>query len=862
MNGIGPDIVVNNKISGLLNLGNTCYLNSSLIALLSCKPISRTLLCGAVRTGVTVTAAGKERMLQAANGVLKLEHVLDAVPTSLSSSSPTDPATTIQIAYNSKVLHEGITKAVFPLQGTRAHLLQQSFTIQTPKIYNLLYLLSLHFLSSTTVPEMLLIQIKSVIAKIDKGFNNNNQQDAHEFLKLVLGTLATELEPIGSVLTSMPLLRNRRPGTHSSSDKVNLSVDSILGRELKRGMKTYPNLSDSLFKQDGVGVNVSTTLPDGDDVDKDLFRKRLSNWSLQSGLLSARTIYFEMRVHRKCCGCDFKRSSIEIFEDIPLDFLESQAEKGVDLQTLLSDFFKKTKKITFKCEQSGCSSNESYVMSRLSTVPHVLIIHLKRFVNDGLTGRISKRNDPVDFPIHLTLDSQWYDDNNSSTVSSTPPPSFSSSSSSTPSSSSSSSASSSVVCLTSIDILKNADDLLAKLKKEAKDIVDREGICLVTQLEYHKEAIAKKRQMEYNKEQSLLNSFAPKVPSSSRAEKNGRPMFVFQLNKPVRMNTRALFNQPESKDRLFKRRLSLPTLETNDPDWKRGRYSDYKRIVPRRPSVVQRPWMMSQQTEIQPQSPLQLDTPTSDTEGTERESPSPSPTTTTKATPGPGGSRPGQERGQATRNCPQCTFINESGFLNCIICLSSLSTHVISNKAAINAGFTEIELRNSSQSTFTAAYNLGQKVTINSGTEAITVDDDDNGSSPAPPLPKAAATKATAPVGKQFKNEMDVAVGKRKNIKNGSTKSHSWKLRSVVNHIGDLATSGHYVTNARGNLNETSHEINGEGSDEQWREYNDEKVTDIKTSVVISKTSQERAYILFYERIEDDDNDNDDDGNE
>ena len=49
---------------GLFNLTNTCYMSATLIALLYCKPISRTLLCDAVRAGVSVTAAGRGRILQ------------------------------------------------------------------------------------------------------------------------------------------------------------------------------------------------------------------------------------------------------------------------------------------------------------------------------------------------------------------------------------------------------------------------------------------------------------------------------------------------------------------------------------------------------------------------------------------------------------------------------------------------------------------------------------------------------------------------------------------------------------------------------------------------------------------------------
>jgi ubiquitin C-terminal hydrolase len=561
---------------GLYNLGNTCYMSSTLIGLLYCKPISRTLLCDAVRAGISVTAAGRGRILQVARGDISIEQVLLHGGNLSSSEQTTLPSSASGISlnpftHNSNLIHPSISERVFALDGQMKLRLSQ-FTTRTPKLYNLLYLMLLHFLTSTKVPQMLLFQIKKVISNIDDTFANSNQQDAHEFMNTVLNTLVDELEPIGTVLATMPLLdkdkrRSQSLSSSSSSSSssfapsssfsspfsngVKLSEKSILGHEVKTLLNRYKVQTDlfksALYEDDSqIMVNSSHILPlitttfsslssssasaaadagagsavEGvmgpsiipptpHSVDQDLIRKRLSSWALQSGLPMTRSTYFEMCVNLECCVCKFKRAHTETFRDLSLDVLESRFNATVDLASLFTSFFQASNKLEFKCEQKNCTSNHSYVNYRLSTLPRVFILHLKRFIYDD-RYRLKKRIDPVSFPILLRLRPEWFSGQvvNPGSTSSAAPITTSSSSSSSSSSSLLSSltslspkplvapsiippthlASSVVRTPSSLDILPDADVRLKKLAGDAVSIVAREGLRLAAQLEDREQA--------------------------------------------------------------------------------------------------------------------------------------------------------------------------------------------------------------------------------------------------------------------------------------------------------------------------------------------------------------------------------------
>ena len=129
--------------------------------------------------------------------------------------------------------------------------------------------------------------------------------------------------------------------------------------------------------------------------------------------------------------------------------------------------------------------------------------------------------------------------------------------------------------------------------------------------------------------------------------------------------------------------------------------------------------------------------------------------------------------------------------------------------------------------------------------------------------PSATTTK-TAAVGTLFRNELQVRVGSEIKIdapiENGGPQGGPiWRLRSVVRHEGISAKFGHYTTYVRGEFDPSSSSLYSSSSSsssssqpEKWYHHNDEFVTTITERDVMSEETQENAYILMYELVEND----------
>lgn len=87
------------------------------------------------------------------------------------------------------------------------------------------------------------------------------------------------------------------------------------------------------------------------------------------------------------------------------------------------------------------------------------------------------------------------------------------------------------------------------------------------------------------------------------------------------------------------------------------------------------------------------------------------------------------------------------------------------------------------------------------------------------------------------------------------SKSASYEIRSVVNHIGSSASCGHYTADAKrkrridDDNNDASNYHKGDRDDRQWTRFNDSYVTKISAEAAVQDSSQ-TAYMIMYELVD------------
>jgi len=79
-----------------------------------------------------------------------------------------------------------------------------------------------------------------------------------------------------------------------------------------------------------------------------------------------------------------------------------------------------------------------------------------------------------------------------------------------------------------------------------------------------------------------------------------------------------------------------------------------------------------------------------------------------------------------------------------------------------------------------------------------------------------------------------------------SQKNRHYKIRSVVNHIGQSAQCGHYTADAH-RIYSNDSEAHEARYDRKWTRFNDSFVLQIDDAVSMGRTSQETAYMIMYE---------------
>uniref|UniRef100_A0A5S6QK77 Ubiquitin carboxyl-terminal hydrolase n=1 Tax=Trichuris muris TaxID=70415 RepID=A0A5S6QK77_TRIMR len=119
-----------------------------------------------------------------------------------------------------------------------------------------------------------------------------------------------------------------------------------------------------------------------------------------------RNFAFSICHYLKCKECDAICSREEQFFDLPLNITGfasgdcSQLQSRHSLQTLVSKFFLE-ETISYTCAHCGCS--ETVVHHRITKLPRILILHVKRYKYNEESRESEKAKNAIGIPTFLTL---------------------------------------------------------------------------------------------------------------------------------------------------------------------------------------------------------------------------------------------------------------------------------------------------------------------------------------------------------------------------------------------------------------------------------------------------------------------------
>ncbi|KRX53045.1 Ubiquitin carboxyl-terminal hydrolase 37 [Trichinella sp. T9] len=111
-----------------------------------------------------------------------------------------------------------------------------------------------------------------------------------------------------------------------------------------------------------------------------------------------RNFSFAICSYRKCTKCGHTTCSEEEFVDLPLD-LHSKLQ-SFSLQKLVEAFFADGT-VNRHCEKCNC--DEAFAQSRITRLPRILVINVKRHYFNGLSSEIRKAENVISIPLFITL---------------------------------------------------------------------------------------------------------------------------------------------------------------------------------------------------------------------------------------------------------------------------------------------------------------------------------------------------------------------------------------------------------------------------------------------------------------------------
>ena len=217
----------------------------------------------------------------------------------------------------------------------------------------------------------------------------NQQQDSQEFLTFLLGCFDNE---------------------------ISKKVIYIPGRLSERLSERLPERLPERLSERLIEKNISSKNISSKNISISLIQILANNmWQqfIKNEYSPIKTLFTGMnRITTKCIDCNNYTNNFDIFQTLQLSIpLSTNLKQIFTLEECLMHYIKEEKldkDNMVKC-QFCYKKNRSIKQTKLWKTPHILIIHLKRFITDCYGAPIQKINNMVQYPIDNLDITQYLD---------------------------------------------------------------------------------------------------------------------------------------------------------------------------------------------------------------------------------------------------------------------------------------------------------------------------------------------------------------------------------------------------------------------------------------------------------------------
>jgi len=375
----------NEHFYGLVNFGNTCYVNSVLQALYFCKPF---------RDKIIEYKLAYNQRINSSKDLNLINN--DASNASNSSNSLNDPNSTSSTGNSNNNFNNG-TNLISSINNKNA-------PVSVLKQEHLLNCLAELFYSIVTMKKKKgIVQPKKFIARLRKdndAFDNFSQQDAHEFLNYLLNTCADLLTAEMKELKE--LQRIEEQNRNDSNVRLNIKAYRSLQKTVNNGANSKNSVNGPKRNSSQNGSNRSLTSQNSSTSKAtDQQSHSSGNNNKESELTWIHELFQGILVNEtKCLNCETSSSKEENFLDLSVD-----VEQNTSINHCLQEFSNMEMlcgECKYYCE--NCSSKqEAEKRMRIKKLPKLLALHLKRFKFVGSLNKFVKLTYRVVFPFELRL---------------------------------------------------------------------------------------------------------------------------------------------------------------------------------------------------------------------------------------------------------------------------------------------------------------------------------------------------------------------------------------------------------------------------------------------------------------------------
>jgi len=390
----------NEHFYGLVNFGNTCYVNSVLQALYFCKPFRDKT--------IEYKIAYNQRISSKDLNLSSTANSNDTTNASSSSSSLNEPNASMNTSSNMN------SNSIISSMNKNA-------PVSILKQEHLLNCLAELFYSIVTMKKKKgIVQPKKFIARLRKdndAFDNLSQQDAHEFLNYLLNTCADLLK------AEMKELKELQRLEEQNRSETNIRLNTKSHRSLHKTL-THPsnqnqangkaNTPNSKRTNSANGSNRSISSQNSSN-SKSTDHQNSNNSNVKEEELTwIHELFQGILVNEtKCLNCETSSTKEENFLDLSVD-----VEQNTSISHCLQEFSNMEMlcgECKYYCE--NCSSKqEAEKRMRIKKLPRILALHLKRFKFVGTLNKFKKLTYRVVFPFELRLFNTTEDCSNSDQI--------------------------------------------------------------------------------------------------------------------------------------------------------------------------------------------------------------------------------------------------------------------------------------------------------------------------------------------------------------------------------------------------------------------------------------------------------------